>query len=108
MEERRRRLPSKWKSKVFKPTVVMYDGLVISKGGGRVKVPRRAPYARGREYDKWQNLRSEALRQENEALRVESENQRAKQEWQKKMNGPADESETRKVLYAGIVTVKSM
>ena len=108
-EIRRKSVPQNLKTKTFKRTVVLYDGRLTSRGmGGITKVPRKYPNARGESYSDWVRLRDEALRQESEAQRCAAEARRARKEWEEKVNGPATESEIRKILLAGTVMVKRM
>ena len=106
-EIRHKSVPQNLKTKTFKRTVVLYDGRLTSRGmGGITKVPRKYPNARGESYSDWVRLRDEALRQESEAQRYAAEARRARKEWEEKVNGPATESEIRKILLAGTVIVK--
>lgn len=53
--------------------MVLYDGLVITRGaGGVTKVPRQGPSTRDNNYEKWRKLRNEALHQESEAQHIEA------------------------------------
>ena len=89
------------KVKPFKRTVVLYDGLVITRGsGGVTKVPRQGPSTRDNNYEKWRKLRDEALRQEGEAQRNAAEAKRVRENWL--------EATTKRILLAGTVRVKRM
>lgn len=89
------------KVKPFKQTVVLYDGLAITRGsGGVTKVPRQGPNPRDNNYGKWRSLRNEALRQEGEAQRSVAEAKRARENW--------IEATTKRILLAGTVRVKRM
>lgn len=97
------------KVRAFKRTVVFYDGSRIARGmNGVTKVPRKRPNAYGSDYSEWVRLRDVALRQESEEQSYAAEAKRAWKERNEKMNGPATESEIRKVLLAGAVIVKRM
>lgn len=88
------------KAKKFKPTVVFYDGNIMSKSlNGVTRVPRSFEY-RGtsrndnnyahasaimeRARQKWEKMRAEAERQERKAREVEAENFAALQTYQRK------------------------
>lgn len=87
------------KVKPFRRTVVLYDGLTITRGsGGVTKVPRQGPSTRDNNYGKWRRLRDEALRQESEAQRSVAEAKRARENWL--------EATTKRILLAGTVRVK--
>ncbi len=95
--ERAANLP-KPKLKKFTPTVVLYDGSIISSGlGGVTKVPRTfkhlgtkhqgtvkaATYMQAEE--RWKKLKAEAERQEREKEQVLRENQQRMQEYESKI-----------------------
>lgn len=87
------------KAKRFKPTVIFYDGSIISKSlNGVTRVPRSFTYlgtSRGNNYshvndirerarEKWEKMRAEAERQERKAREVEAENAAALQAYKRK------------------------
>lgn len=88
-------------------TVVFYDGSRISRDvNGVTRIPRKPPNNRTDDRIRWSNLRDIALREESEIQRKHAEARRAREEWRKKMNEPLSDFEIRRVLTAGIVTVK--
>lgn len=104
---RRNATPPKIKPRKVKRTVVFYDGSHIAKGmTGVTKIPRKWPTNRTDGWSEYAQLRDEARRQEREVERAKEEVRRAKADWKAKMSEPPPESEIRRVLYAGVVTIK--
>ena len=109
---KRRGEPPSLKVKKTKRTVVFYDGSHIAKGmNGVTKIPRKEPTNRTDrrrmwESGEWYRLRDIALREESEIRRNHDEARRKRAEWQAKMNEPPSAFEIRRVLSAGVVTVK--
>lgn len=107
---KRRGEPPSLKVKKTKRTVVFYDGSHIAKGmNGVTKIPRKRPTNNTdsrRRWEEWYRLRDIAEREEREIQQKHDEVRRKRAEWQAKMNEPPSEFEIRRVLSAGVVTVK--
>lgn len=73
------------KMKKVKRTVMMYDGEIMKKEiSGITKIPREPKFSAGYAYQKWEELRKEAERQDQEELEAEAENQRQMEEYRRK------------------------
>lgn len=73
------------KMKKVKRTVMMYDGEIMKKEiSGITKIPREPKLSAGYAYQKWEELRREAERQDQEELEAEAENQRRMEEYRRK------------------------
>ena len=71
--------------KKVKRTVMMYDGEIMKKEiSGITKIPREPKFSAGYAYQKWEELRKEAERQDQEELEAEAENQRRMEEYRRK------------------------
>lgn len=71
--------------KRFRPTVVFYDGGILSTSINGVKqVPRTSRYLHWREREKWEQMRVEAERQEQMAREVEAANYAAMEAYKRK------------------------
>lgn len=104
---KRRGEPPSLKVKKTKRTVVFYDGSRIATDiNGVTKIPRKEPTNRTDTWLKWKRLRDVALSEESEIRRNHAEARRKRAEWQAKMNEPPSAFEIRRVLSAGVVTVK--
>lgn len=107
---KRRGEPPSLKLKKTKRTVVFYDGSHIAKGmNGVTKIPRKRPTNRTdsrRLWEEWYRLRDIALQEEREIQRKHDEARRKRAEWQAKINEPPSAFEIRRVLCAGVITIK--
>lgn len=104
---RKRSEPPSAKVAKTKRTVVFYDGSRIGTDvNGVTRIPRKRPTNNTDTLRRWLDLRDVALREEAEIQRKHAETRRAREEWRKKMNEPPSDFEVRRVLAAGVVTVK--
>lgn len=99
--------PPSLKVKKTKRTVVFYDGSRIGTDvNGVTRIPRKCPNNNTDTLRRWSNLRDVALREEAEIRRAHAEARQRREEWRKKAAEPPSAFEIRRVLCAGVVTVR--